>query len=473
MILLSCLCSGLIFVYSVDKVSSIYVEQSKDSILELKKTFLKDTVNNLIDEIDIERASQSEIYNEEVAMKSAELENSGPYSREQIVSLFKDECWTIVFAGENWSGVPEDISADYVSYNVYETENIKVFYGVKTSYVDNIVKNIIKQNIHNSSFSGGSYMWINEVINYDGGDNYAIRFAHPNLPETEGSYLSTNTGDGYGNYPYLEELEGVKKNGEVYFSYYFKNLGSDEVTPKITYSKLYSDYNWIIAMGVQLDDIQSYVDQTQQKSIKLTTGLTVGLGALFIVIILFSFIFIRKIDRWFYWQSNKELEKELNQDPLTKSYSRRKGTEDLIKFFKEFKKVGESPAIMIIDIDNFKQINDTYGHNAGDMSLIEVVNTINQSVRNTDHLIRWGGDEFIGVFFGLRERNAIILGEKILSEISKISLEINDQKVSVTASIGISFFRKKDTDYTFALKRADEALYKSKEEGKNRVNLNL
>ena len=70
------------------------------------------------------------------------------------------------------------------------------------------------------------------------------------MPLTEGMYLSTDTADSKGNLPYLTELEGIKKNGEIFFSYYFQEPGASHASEKITYAKLYPDFNWVIAMGI-------------------------------------------------------------------------------------------------------------------------------------------------------------------------------------------------------------------------------
>ncbi|WP_455794575.1 cache domain-containing protein [Clostridium butyricum] len=88
--------------------------------------------------------------------------------------------------------------------------------------IENDVKSRIKDRIRNTNLSSNGYIWINEVLNYNGGDDYAIRLVHPNLVETEGEKLSTNIKDIKGNLPYLTELQGIKKNGEVLYDYYFK-----------------------------------------------------------------------------------------------------------------------------------------------------------------------------------------------------------------------------------------------------------
>lgn len=496
MIILSCIYSSLFFLFSVDKVSGVYIQQSKDSILQLKKTFLKDTVNNFINEIDVEREVQTDFYEKEVEKTFSSLNFSIGISddafKEEFIKKFEidsdKDFYTILIwdnsknkevydpeniVDETWDGSIDLLGEIFSSYKLIEHGDFKAFYGVKENYVDDIVQNTMISKIRNSKYSEDSYIWINEVVDYEGGDDYAIRRVHPNLPETEGDYLSTKTTDGYGNYPYQEELDGVNKSGEVYFTYYFKKLNSDVVSQKVTFSKLYKDYDWIIAMGVHLDDIQAYVDQTHEKSQSITTKLTLGLVIAFIIILVISFTFIRTIDRWFYKHSKKIMESEINQDSLTKAASRRSGTNDLIFFFKKFKKDRESPAIILIDVDKFKEINDTYGHDVGDQFLIQIVKVIYQVVRSSDRVIRWGGDELIGVFYGLKQENAMVFCEKILSDISGLEIYSGNEVVKATVSIGLSYFKETDNDYLEAVKRADAAMYTSKREGRNRVNIVL
>ena len=125
--------------------------------------------------------------------------------------------------------------------------------------IDSIIKEEIQFHIRNTKLNYSGYIWVNEIINYDGGDKYAIRLTHPNLPETEGMFLSTNMTDIKGNKPYLEELEGIKKEGSLFFTYWFKKLDTNQIEQKLTYARLYKKYNWIIATGIYLDDVDALV----------------------------------------------------------------------------------------------------------------------------------------------------------------------------------------------------------------------
>jgi diguanylate cyclase (GGDEF)-like protein len=125
--------------------------------------------------------------------------------------------------------------------------------------IETIAKTRITKAIRNLRLIDNGYIWVNQVVNYQGGDNYAIRLIHPNLPETEGSYLSTGIKDIKGSKPYEVELDGINADGEVFFDYYFKKMGSDKIVHKLSYAKHYPDFQWIIATGVYLDDIDQLI----------------------------------------------------------------------------------------------------------------------------------------------------------------------------------------------------------------------
>ena len=125
--------------------------------------------------------------------------------------------------------------------------------------IDSIVKEEMYLHIRNKKLINSGYVWVNEILNYEGGDNYAIRLIHPNLSETEGMLLSTNMTDVKGNKPYLTELNGVKNDGKLFFNYWFKKPNSEKIAQKLTYARLYKKYNWIIATGIYLDDVDALV----------------------------------------------------------------------------------------------------------------------------------------------------------------------------------------------------------------------
>lgn len=273
--------------------------------------------------------------------------------------------------------------------------------------------------------------------------------------------------DSQGNLPYLEELEGINKNGELFFTYFFEKLNSVDISEKITYAKLYKDYDWIIAMGVHLDEIDAYTEKINDQVIYSSSESITNLLRYIFIVLLIGFLIIYLVER----KSTKSLQKEINLDGLTQAFSRKYGERKLNIFLRKYKLTGKNVAVMLFDIDDFKTINDRHGHEYGDIALKKVVDTINSTIRSSDEIIRWGGDEFVGIFPGLREENLRDFGEKILKEIESLEIPIEDKKIKISISVGFSYFKTTDETYCDVLKRADDAMYKSKEEGKNRINI--
>lgn len=131
---------------------------------------------------------------------------------------------------------------------------------LSSSQIEKVVIKRISTQIRNLRLIDDGYIWVNRIVNYEGGDNYAIREIHPNLPQTEGMWLSTNTTDIKGKRPYEAELNGIKKDGELFYQYYFKQLKSDQISHKMSYAKLYKPYDWVVATGVYLDDVDKFIE---------------------------------------------------------------------------------------------------------------------------------------------------------------------------------------------------------------------
>ena len=480
--------------FSINQISNIYVGEAEKTIYSFKKSFLKDTVNNLISEIDSKRKTMDEQMEKAVARTSTLLTMNMALADDAFNDFFTSffsynvdyEFMTVILwdnlegkaaydpqnlSGADWSDTLSRILPTLSTYDLLTHGNHSILIGVTKEVVEQQVMESISEMIRSTKFEDNSYLWVNEILNYDGGDNYAIRRVHSRRPEIEGRYLSTNTRDAAGNLLYLTELEGLKKDGELFFSYTLRDLEKDRPIPKLAYSKLYKDYDWVIVIGIYQDEVQTYIDDANYKSSILASRLTLLLLLTFVIILVFSYALIMMIEKGHYRKSTRELESEANLDPLTKVGNRRSGTNDLIKAFKEFKATGYSPGIMIFDLDYFKSINDQYGHPAGDRVLIEIVNAITEVTRSSDKIIRWGGDEFVIIFNGLQERNALSFGERILSIVSSLTVPVLDDEISPSISIGISFFKQADTSYSDIIERADQALYQSKSNGRNQVHL--
>jgi len=497
LVIITCLLVGSFYLYSTDKIGKIYIQNTQKSIYNLKKDFLKDTVNNQIARIDEIRADKTKIYQaqvQQIELMLQTIENMQPNEFMQMyrkyfeqennravwsAALWETETGRVVYdpqnilAGTSPAEAAELILADFSAYRFSPYGKYQAFFGVKKSYVDAQVKKLIADEIHNSKFAEDSYIWVNEVVNYEGGRNYAIRRIHPNLPETEGMKLSTDMTDIKGNRAYRTELEGIKKFGECFNTYYFKKMNSDVISEKLTYAKLYKDYDWIVAMGIHLDDMNGYINKTNEESRKLAVDLVKILILQLFIILGVSFGLMALLERGLFRKSKKKLEEEINLDLLTKAFSRRAGDRDLHRRWDYYNETGISPAIVYFDIDNFKNINDKYGHDVGDAVLINTVQAVKGAVRTSDKLYRWGGDEFVLVCDGINSENAMGLCDKILREVNALDYQAQGEHVATTISIGVAFFQESDRDYTDALKRADTAVYRSKSNGRNQANIEI
>lgn len=131
-----------------------------------------------------------------------------------------------------------------------------------------------------------------------------------------------------------------------------------------------------------------------------------------------------------------------------------------------------SLAFIMLDIDYFKKVNDTYGHMAGDMILKQVAGILTSSARSSDIAGRYGGEEFGLVLPGANALDACLVGEKIRSAVEENSFDIGNETIKITISIGVYSSKPEEIiDPKEIIKRADEALYKAKTNGRNRVEL--
>ena len=123
-------------------------------------------------------------------------------------------------------------------------------------------------------------------------------------------------------------------------------------------------------------------------------------------------------------------------------------------------------SLLIVDVDDFKQVNDSYGHLAGDQVLVHIVNKIFECVRGTDIVYRFGGDEFIVVLSETKKQDAMLIASRLTQLIAAEALEYNGKQINVSVSIGVGSCQKEDSPGSL-LDRADRALYKVKQSRKD------
>ena len=167
----------------------------------------------------------------------------------------------------------------------------------------------------------------------------------------------------------------------------------------------------------------------------------------------------------------KELKLLASTDPMTKLYNRRyfsKISEHALELSKR-KKL--SLSIIILDIDKFKNINDTYGHQVGDDVIITLANKLIKNQRKSDIVCRYGGEEFVLLLQNTSKDTAVLIAQKIRKEIESLKIMLpTNEDLTFTISLGVSSVDiKNDNNIESALKLADDALYEAKNNGRNMV----
>ena len=166
---------------------------------------------------------------------------------------------------------------------------------------------------------------------------------------------------------------------------------------------------------------------------------------------------------------SKDLETKLNQDPLTKIYNRRAYHKRIQSEMDRLLRYQTIFSILVLDIDFFKKVNDTYGHAIGDKCLQEIARRTGPVLRKNDMLARYGGEEFVIVMPETDATGAATVAEKIRQTIEKIEFIYKEKTIKMTVSIGVSQATPEDKMHEKVFERADAALYRAKNEGRNRV----
>jgi len=164
-----------------------------------------------------------------------------------------------------------------------------------------------------------------------------------------------------------------------------------------------------------------------------------------------------------------KLKKLSREDALTSLLNRRTILERATGEWARWRRYVSAFSIMIIDADDFKSINDRYGHLAGDQVLRLIANTVKRSIRAVDIVGRLGGEEFVVVMPETSAEGALAAGQNIMSNIRQARLRTDDFAIQATVSIGIATVSLDDKNFDTVLQRADVALYAAKRQGKDRA----
>lgn len=322
------------------------------------------------------------------------------------------------------------------------------------------------------------------------------------------------------NYPNLEIVEvdniddGLKRvdKGEVY--------GYIGALPTIAYAlgtkyihalKIVGQINtdWSLGVGVRSDDVilydimQKVVRSIDEKSkseiirkwfseVKYEKGrdyaLIYMIVSVFLVLFLVGFFFYVKLvklnekikkqnerlqeSQRLLQKREQELEILASTDPMTHLYNRRAFSQISESLFTIAKRDNQKLSVVMLDIDNFKNINDTYGHKTGDSVIIMLSEQLQELSRESDIICRYGGEEFIMLLPNTDSKGGYFIAQKIRSEVEKLKIDTPHGQLKFTISMGISEIRvEKDESIEAVIKRADDALYESKRSGKNCVTI--
>ena len=194
-------------------------------------------------------------------------------------------------------------------------------------------------------------------------------------------------------------------------------------------------------------------------------------GAMIVLVLMGStFIAIRlqRIRRRLMQQKHQRISHLATHDELTGLVNRRHMAELIRMELQRCERAGRPLVLAILDLDHFKSINDSEGHAAGDQVLQAFARTVQATVRNTDMLARWGGEEFVLMLYDSDAASALGLLERVRAKVQAMELPFDGRSVRVTVSMGVALSRPGEP-LERLLERADVALYEAKSQGRNRV----
>lgn len=204
-----------------------------------------------------------------------------------------------------------------------------------------------------------------------------------------------------------------------------------------------------------------------KKKTDLYTSALIYIGMIFIVIVLLFRVkvLIKRLAR-----SRNELERQALTDPMTKLYNRRYLAEITQHMLGLMRRSSSELSVIMLDIDKFKNVNDTYGHQVGDDVIIKLAETLQKHTRKSDVICRLGGEEFLVLLPETDIKGAMQVAETLRSEVEQLLLTLADEiELRFTISLGVSKVAVDEENFDSAMTRADTALYEAKKGGRNQV----
>ena len=218
---------------------------------------------------------------------------------------------------------------------------------------------------------------------------------------------------------------------------------------------------WLASIGV------TYAVQTIAQRGSLTLGLTIASLCVLTISPVVGYVVLRLL--YELEASRQQIRQLAITDDLTESYNRRHFMEVGEVEFLRARRYEAPMAVILIDADHFKRVNDTHGHQCGDMLLREIALACQGTLRGTDVIARFGGEELIVLLPQTDLAGALTMAERIRQRVARLAIQWREQRVEVTVSLGVAALRTDTPTLDALIHEADVALYDAKRSGRNRV----
>ncbi len=269
-------------------------------------------------------------------------------------------------------------------------------------------------------------------------------------------FIGARNGQIYARYPYKKEYIGKQvKEIKAFVDLNINKKTYDIPSPldnKERIATLVQSNKYHIVSGVSVLTKDILKPWYHQRTMTILISFIISLGFLILI--------------YYYTHLQRKLIKLSQIDPLTELFNRGYFTKHATIEFNRAKRFSEPLSIIMVDIDNFKIINDTQGHQIGDQVIQKLSEDITFSIRTIDIAARYGGEEFIILLPNTKEAEAKQVAQRIRQ---KFGSALNKKEFIATASFGLAQLKKDDQSIDDTIKRADQALYLSKKEGKNTI----
>jgi len=312
------------------------------------------------------------------------------------------------------------------------------------------------------------YFWINNM-------NYKM-IMHPIKPQYDGKFFINTP-----KVPFVKlGVDALKKSNtdNAVIKYRFYNPATKKYENKLSVVKLFKPWNLVIGSGIYLNNIEKSIEQVSIKKDKEQTKLIfkiilISIFIIFIITIISYYLTIKFIvEPMQQLHNQKEYFEEIaNIDYLTNVFNRRAFYDRADQYFAYARRNDIEVSVMMIDIDYFKKVNDTYGHEAGDIVLQKLSKIVTNSIREEDIFGRLGGEEFGICILNSNKFMLCNMAQKIRHKIEDTTVLYKGTEIKFTISIGCHNLYSKQEDFETALNKADKALYKAKTTGRNKVEM--